>query len=102
VAPGARLPLFWLGAGQGSSADVGNASYFAQLVQLHEADVPLVIVPGGGHTMGSWHAQVPAMLSWMTQGLAGTVAHDQQLALARARAQGDPSPTSKPNGTPSK
>jgi enterochelin esterase-like enzyme len=102
VAPGARLPLFWLGAGQGSSADVANASYFAQLLQLHEADIPLVIVPGGGHTMGSWHAQVPAMLSWMTQGLAGTVAHDQQLALARAHAQGGSSPTIKPTATPSK
>jgi enterochelin esterase-like enzyme len=87
VSPGARLPLFWLGAGQGSKADVDNAGYFAQLLQLHEADVPLVIVPGGGHTMGSWHAQVPAMLSWMTQGLAATVAHDEQIALAKARAE---------------
>lgn len=87
VAPGARLPLFWLGAGQGSTADTNNAGYFAQLLQLHEADVPLVILPGGGHTMGSWHAQVPPMLSWMTQGLAATVAHDEQIALAKARAE---------------
>jgi enterochelin esterase-like enzyme len=102
LAAGARLPLFWLGAGQGSRADVGNAQYFAQLLQLHEADVPLVIVPGGGHTMGSWHAQVPTMLSWMTQGLAGTVAHDQQLALAGARAQGSSSPSARPSATPTK
>jgi enterochelin esterase-like enzyme len=87
VAAGARLPQFWLGAGQGSAADVNNAGYFAQLLQLHEADVPLVIVPGGGHTMGSWHAQVPPMLSWMTQGLAATAAHDEQIALAKARAE---------------
>src|SRR5215469_2828369 len=87
LAAGARLPLFWLGAGQGSRADVDNAQYFAQLLQLHEADVPLVILPGGGHTMGSWHAQVPPMLSWMTQGLDATVAHDEQLALAKARAE---------------
>ena len=102
VAPGARLPLFWLGAGQGSRADVANASYFAQLLQLHEADVPLVILPGGGHTMGSWHAQVPPMLSWMTQGLAATVAHDQQLALAKARAQAQSSPSARPSPTPTK
>jgi len=102
VAPGARLPLFWLGAGQGSRADVANASYFAQLLQLHEADVPLVVVPGGGHTMGSWQAQVPSMLSWMTQGLASTVSHDQQLALAKARAQASSSPTAKPSTTPTK
>jgi enterochelin esterase-like enzyme len=86
LAPGARLPLFWLGAGQGSQADVHNADYFDQVLQLHEADVPLILLPGGGHTMGSWHAQVPQMLSWMTQGLAATVTHDEQLALAKARA----------------
>lgn len=87
LAVGARLPQFWIGASQGSKADFDNAEYFAQLLQLHEADVPLIILPGGGHTMGSWHAQVPQMLSWMTQGLAATVAHDQQLALAKARAE---------------
>lgn len=102
LAAGARLPQFWLGAGQGSKADVANASYFAQLLQLHQADVPLVVVPGGGHTMGSWHAQVPPMLSWMTQGLAGTVAHDQQLALAKARAQVSTSPTARPSATPTR
>jgi enterochelin esterase-like enzyme len=102
LAAGARLPLFWLGAGQGSQGDVANASYFAQLLQFHEADVPLVIEPGGGHTMGSWHAQVPPMLTWMTQGLAGTVAHDEQLALAKARADAPSSPAATPSSTPSK
>jgi enterochelin esterase-like enzyme len=102
VAAGARLPLFWLGAGQGSQEDVNNASYFAQLLQFHEADVPLVIEPGGGHTMGSWHAQVPSMLTWMTQGLAGTAAHDQQLALAEAQADARTSASRHPNTTPSR
>ncbi len=102
LAPGARLPLFWLGAGEGSRVDVANASYFAQLLQLHQADVPLVLLPGGGHTMGSWHAQVPIMLSWMTQGLAATVAHDNLLALAKARAQASSSPAARPSATPTK
>lgn len=116
VAPGARLPLFWLGAGLGSKADVNNVEYFAQELQLHEANVPLVLTPGGGHTMGTWHAQVPPMLTWMTRGLAATVAHLEQLQLARARAEahsghhhvspgapaghGSPSPTGSP--TPSR
>jgi enterochelin esterase-like enzyme len=86
VAAGATLPQFWLGAGQGSGADISNAEYFAQLLQLHQADVPLVIL-GGGHRMGTWRTLVPPMLSWMTQGLTATVAHDQQVALAKARAQ---------------
>ena len=96
LAPGARLPEFWLGAGEGSKQDVGNAEYFAQLLQLHEANVPLVLTPGGGHTMGVWHAEVPPMLSWMTQGLAATVQHISELHLARAREQGRPA-----HGSPS-
>jgi enterochelin esterase-like enzyme len=87
VAPGARLPLFWLGAGAGDKADVANAEYFAQELQLHEANVPLVLTAGGGHTMGTWHAEVPPMLAWMTSGLARTVAHIDQLAQAKAHPQ---------------
>jgi enterochelin esterase-like enzyme len=87
LAPGARLPLFWLGAAQGSRADVSNAEYFAQLLQLHEANVPVFLPPGGGHTMGSWHTMVPPMLTWMTDGLAAADAHDHSLAVAKARAQ---------------
>jgi enterochelin esterase-like enzyme len=107
VAPGARLPLFWLGAGLGSRADTTAAQYFAQELQLHEADVPLLLTPGGGHTMGTWHAEVPPMLTWMTQGLATNVAHIEQLQLEHARAEHkpaeapqDPPPTANP--TPSK
>jgi S-formylglutathione hydrolase FrmB len=111
VAAGARLPLFWLGAGLGSRADTTAAQYFAQELQLHEADVPLVLTPGGGHTMGTWHAEVPPMLTWMTQGLATNVAHIEQLQLEHARAEHkpaqapqDPPPTAKstPSNTPSK
>jgi enterochelin esterase-like enzyme len=101
VAAGASLPQFWLGAGQGSGVDISNAEYFAQLLQLHEADVPLVIM-GGGHRMGTWRTLVPPMLSWMTQGLTATVAHDQQIALAKARARASSSPSARPSATPTK
>jgi enterochelin esterase-like enzyme len=87
VAAGARLPLFWLGAGAGDKADVANAEYFAQELQLHEANVPLILTAGGGHTMGTWHAEVPPMLTWMSKGLAGAVAHVEQLQLARSKAE---------------
>ncbi|MBO0823113.1 MAG: hypothetical protein J2P27_04545 [Actinobacteria bacterium] len=101
---GARLPMFWLGAGLGSKADVTKAEYFAQELQLHEADVPLVLTPGGGHTMGTWHAEVPPMLTWMTQGLAETVSHDAQIQLAhaRARARAGRQPAIPPVSTPTK
>ncbi len=110
VAAGARLPQFWLGAGADDKLDVANATYFAQELQVHEASVPLVFTPGGGHTMGTWHAEVPPMLTWMSRGLATTVAQVTQLRLARARAEAraahkdemaphDPPPSAKP--TPS-
>ena len=94
LAPGAQLPQFWLGAGQGDTADVSNAEYFAQELQLHLANVPLDVTPGGGHTMGTWHALVPPMLAWMTKGLAHAVAKDQRLAQANAAitAHHDPDP----------
>jgi enterochelin esterase-like enzyme len=81
LAPGAHLPLFWLGAGMDDKADVSNAEYFAQELQPHQADVPLDLTPKGGHTMGTWHAEVPPMLAWMTTGLAAAVEHAAQLAL---------------------
>ncbi len=102
VSAGARLPLFWLGAGASDRADVANAEYFAQELQLHEASVPLILTPGGGHTMGTWHAEVPPMLTWMTKGLAAAVAHNQQLQLAQAqaRARADHKGASAPRDPP--
>ena len=84
LAPGATLPQFWLGAGQGDKADTSSAEYFAQELQLHLANVPLVLTPGGGHTMGTWHAEVPPMLAWMSNGLAGAAAKAASLAKAKA------------------
>jgi enterochelin esterase-like enzyme len=84
LAPGALLPSFWLGAGQGDQADVNGAEYFAQLLQVHQASVPVDITPGGGHTMGTWHAEVPAMLAWMTSGLTKAVRNDQRIARLQA------------------
>ncbi|HEY2314736.1 MAG TPA: hypothetical protein VGH96_14055, partial [Streptosporangiaceae bacterium] len=97
LAPGAQLPQFWLGAGQGDTADVSNAEYFAQELQLHLANVPLDVTPGGGHTMGTWHALVPPMLAWMTKGLAHAVAKDALLARANAAitAHRDPDPPAR-------
>jgi enterochelin esterase-like enzyme len=89
LAPGARMPQFWLGAGKGNKDDVANADYFWQELQLHQANVPLVLTPGTGHTMATWHVEVPPMLAWMTNGLvsainnANRIAHDNQARAAR-------------------
>jgi len=70
---GAVIPQFWLGAGKDDKADVTNADYFWQELQLHQAQVPLVLTAGGLHTMTTWRAEVPPMLVWMTTNLAKTV-----------------------------
>jgi hypothetical protein len=75
LAPGAVLPQFWLGAGKGDNQDVANATYFWQELQLHQADVPLVLTPRSGHTMATWHAEVPPMLTWMTNTLVSEIAN---------------------------
>jgi enterochelin esterase-like enzyme len=84
LAPGARLPQFWLAAGTGDTDDVANAEYFRQELLEHEAPVPLDLTPGG-HDMGAWHAEIPPMLSWMTSGLASTVANQARVAALHAQ-----------------
>jgi enterochelin esterase-like enzyme len=106
LAAGAHTPMFWLGAGTGDPADVSNAEYFAQLLQLHQASVPVDITRGGGHTMGTWHVEVPPMLAWMTKGLAAAVVNAERVAALQsiAEAHAKDSPTTKPgqsSGQPS-
>jgi enterochelin esterase-like enzyme len=80
--PSTIMPQFWLGAGAASKLDVANAEIFRQELQLRQADVPLTLTPGGGHTMMTWRAEVPPMLRWMTEGLARAAA---KAASAQAR-----------------
>jgi enterochelin esterase-like enzyme len=102
LAPGAVLPQFWLGAGRGDNIDVANATYFAQELQLHQAGVPLVLTPGSGHTMATWHAEVPPVLSWMTNTLVTAISNhtfarhraliraSRRAAAAKRQAKADP------------
>lgn len=88
LAPGARMPQFWLGAGKSDHLDVANAEYFWQELELRQADVPLILTAGGGHTMVTWRAEVPPMLAWMTKGLTTAVIHQQRIdARLRAASQ---------------
>jgi enterochelin esterase-like enzyme len=119
LAPGAVLPQFWLGAGKANNLDVANAQYFWQLLSLHQAAVPLILTPGGGHTMATWHAEVPPMLAWMTTTLDSAIAsqsasrsaalarHDRRAAAAKrlgktAPAKGKPGKGKPAKGTPPK
>jgi len=66
----AVIPRFWLGAGAADRQDVADTEAFWQELRQRQDDAPLTFTPGGGHTMTTWRAQIPPMLTWMTRGLA--------------------------------
>lgn len=78
---GQLIPLFWIGAGRADAQDVANAEFFWQELELHQANVPLILTADGGHTMTTWRAEIPPMLTWMTTGLAQNVAAEAQYRL---------------------
>jgi hypothetical protein len=64
------LPAFWLAAGAKDKSDVNAAENFRQLLETRVANVPFVIIPGGGHQGSVWRAALGPMLTWMTPQLA--------------------------------
>jgi enterochelin esterase-like enzyme len=80
------LPPFWLVAGAQDKEDVSAAENFRQLLQTRLADVPLMIIPGGGHTGNVWRAALGPMLTWMTPQLAAQAAREDAAAAAAAKA----------------
>jgi enterochelin esterase-like enzyme len=70
LSPAAVIPRFWLAAGAADGQDVANAERFWRELRLRQQDAPLTLTRGTGHTMTTWRAEVPAMLRWMTRGLA--------------------------------
>jgi enterochelin esterase-like enzyme len=69
------VPQFFLAAGAADAGDVQAAELFRQELLLRDADVPLDIVPGGGHEAMVWRAALTPMFDWMTPQLAGQVAY---------------------------
>jgi hypothetical protein len=49
-------------------------------------NVPLMVVPGGGHQASVWRAALGPMFSWMTPQLAGVAKQADATAAARAAA----------------
>jgi enterochelin esterase-like enzyme len=98
-----QLPPFWLAAGVQDKADVTGAENFRQLLLTRLADVPLMIIPGGGHTGNVWRAALAPMLSWMTPQLAVQAVRGDAAAAAAARAAAQRKahpPAPRPSRTP--
>jgi enterochelin esterase-like enzyme len=70
----AVIPRFWLGAGAADGQAVADTEAFLQDLRPRQPDAALTLTPGGGHTMTTWRAEIPLMLTWMTQGLARAAA----------------------------
>ena len=83
---GIEVPQFWLAAGATDQQDVVAAEYFQQLLLTRVPQVPLMIVPGGGHQAMVWRAALKPMLAWMTTQLAWQVQHFAQIDAQRAAA----------------
>ena len=79
------LPAFWLAAGAKDKPDVVGAENFRQLLETRVANVPFVVIKGGGHQGSVWRAALGPMLSWMTPQLAQQAAR-ADAAAARAAA----------------
>jgi hypothetical protein len=69
-------------------ADLRNAEFFAQVLQIRQPGVTLKVVKGGGHTMFTWRALMPPLLEWMTTRLdtVATTLHARQESKARKAA----------------
>ena len=82
-----QLPAFWLAAGAEDRPDVEAAIQFRALLQTRVANVPFVVIPGGGHQGSVWRAALVPMLKWMTPQLAQQAARaDAAAARAAERA----------------
>jgi enterochelin esterase-like enzyme len=82
------VPRFWLGAGAADGQAVADAETFRAELLPRQGSVPLTLTPGGGHTMTTWRAELPAMLSWMTLRLARPAAHQAKTPILAADGPG--------------
>jgi enterochelin esterase-like enzyme len=78
-----EFPAFWLAVGAEDTEDVLAAQDFRQVLQTRMVNVPLIVVPGGGHQASVWRAALGPMLSWMTRPLA-QAAKQADAATAKA------------------
>ena len=94
------LPAFWLAAGAQDKQDVIAAANFKQLLQTRVANVPFVIIQGGGHQGSVWRAALGPMLTWMTPQLAQQAVKADAAAAKAAAARKAHDAKPRPSHTP--
>jgi enterochelin esterase-like enzyme len=94
------LPAFWLAAGVQAKSDVTATANFKQLLQTRVANVPFMIIPGGGHQGSVWRAALGPMLNWMTPQLAQQAARADAAAARAAAARKAHAAKPRPPHTP--
>ena len=92
------VPQFFLAAGAADESDVQAAETFKQELVLRDADVPLDIVPGGGHQASVWRAALTPMLDWMTPQLAQEVQQIEREKAAQRQGGRQASPQARHEG----
>jgi enterochelin esterase-like enzyme len=83
--PATVIPRFWLAAGAADREAVADAEGFRAGLLPRQPYAPLTLTPGGGHTMTTWRAELPSMLSWMTPRLAQPSAGSAIMATPTSR-----------------
>jgi enterochelin esterase-like enzyme len=97
------LPSFFLAAGATDRGDVIAATQFRTLLLTRTVNVPLDIVPSGGHQASVWRAALGPMLTWMTPQLAAQAAKaDAAAAAAAAKAAAEARSKAHPKPSPSR
>jgi enterochelin esterase-like enzyme len=82
---GALIPRFFLSAGAQDGPAVRAAESFRQELQLDQANVPLILIPGASHDAKAWRNAERPMFAWMTPQLARQATLANQALAARER-----------------
>ena len=98
---GASIPAFWLAAGGDDRIYLSASEAFQQYAMTRLSEVPLMVVPGGGHQATVWRAALGPMLEWMTPRLT-TSARGVEMIAAHVKAANAKAPaaTQAPAATP--
>ncbi|HEX3964724.1 MAG TPA: alpha/beta hydrolase-fold protein [Trebonia sp.] len=81
VPPGDPVPAFWLAAGGEDRIYLSASRVFRQYAMTRLSEVPLLVIPGGGHQAAVWRTALGPMLEWMTPRLTSAARGVEMIAV---------------------